>query len=153
MQEGQLRVLRAEVHSRVFPLPSVHSILAAELGKAQEAYDFFRFATRLDLDNYNRNTDEGLHLTSIAAAWMNVVYGFGGLRSDGETLSFEPSIPKGWDEFSFKIVYRGSVLEIRVDRDYATYRVLEGGPQVINAGGRVCEISDKAVRVPIAPSP
>jgi maltose phosphorylase len=133
--------------------PSVHSILAAELGKAQEAYDFFRFATRLDLDNYNRNTDEGLHLTSIAAAWMNVVYGFGGLRSDGETLSFEPSIPKGWDEFSFKIVYRGSVLEIRVDRDYATYRVLEGGPQVINAGGRVCEISDKAVRVPIAPSP
>ena len=52
--------------------------------------NFFRFATRLDLDNYNRNTDQGLHPTSIAAAWMNIVYGFGGLRSDGPVLTFNP---------------------------------------------------------------
>jgi maltose phosphorylase len=48
--------------------PSVHSILASQLKKHNEAYDFFRFATRMDLDNYNRNTHEGLHTTSIAAA-------------------------------------------------------------------------------------
>ena len=42
----------------------------------------------MDLDNYNRNTEEGLHTTSIAAAWMNIVYGFGGMRSDDEILAF-----------------------------------------------------------------
>ena len=53
--------------------PSVHSILASQLKKDDEAYDFFGFATRLDLDNYNRNTNQGIHTTSIAAAWMNIV--------------------------------------------------------------------------------
>lgn len=68
----------------------------SQLKKDDEAYDFFGFATRLDLDNYNRNTNQGIHTTSIAAAWMNIVYGFGGLRSDGEKLSVAPSIPKNW---------------------------------------------------------
>jgi maltose phosphorylase len=72
--------------------PSVHSILATQLQKHEEAYKFFGFATRMDLDNYNRNSTEGLHTTSIAAAWMNIVFGFGGMRSDGELLSFSPSI-------------------------------------------------------------
>ena len=97
--------------------PSVHSILATQLGKAEEAYDFFRFATRMDLDNYNRNSDEGIHTTSIAAAWMNIVYGFGGLRSDGEILKLNPVIPKEWEEYSFKLHYKGDILNIRVDRE------------------------------------
>ncbi len=90
--------------------PSVHSILAAELGRPEAAFEFFRFAARIDLDNYNRNTSEGIHITSIAAAWMNIVYGFGGMRSDGELLSFEPSIPSHWSRYCFQVAYRGSVL-------------------------------------------
>ena len=50
----------------------------------------------MDLDNYNRNSGEGLHTTSIAAAWMNIVYGFGGLREDGDMLKLAPSIKKKW---------------------------------------------------------
>ena len=53
--------------------PAIHSILAAELDKMDEAVRFFGYATRLDLDNYNRNTREGLHITSIAMAWANRV--------------------------------------------------------------------------------
>ena len=34
--------------------PSVHSILASQLKKHDEAYEVFKFATRMDLDNYNR---------------------------------------------------------------------------------------------------
>lgn len=97
--------------------PSVHSILASQLGKAKEAYEFFRFATRMDLDNYNRNSGEGIHTTSIAAAWMNIVYGFGGLRSDGDMLSLNPTIPKQWQEYSFKLHYQGDVLRIRVNKE------------------------------------
>ena len=69
----------------------------------KEAKKFFEFATRLDLDDYNCNTKEGIHTTSIAAAWMNIVYGFGGLRSDKEILSINPIIIDEWESYSFKI--------------------------------------------------
>lgn len=95
--------------------PSVHSILASQLKKEEEAYKFFGFATRMDLDNYNRNTGEGLHTTSIAAAWMNIVYGFGGMRSDGKELSFAPSLPKEWKSYSYKIHFKDDVLFVSVD--------------------------------------
>jgi len=90
--------------------PSVHSILAAQIGKEKEAYNFFEFATRLDLDDYNNNTNEGIHMTSIAAAWMNIVYGFLGLRSDGKYLTFNPYIPKKWKSYSLNLnVPTGSI--------------------------------------------
>ena len=112
--------------------PSVHSILASQLKKKEEAYEFFRFATRMDLDNYNRNTEEGLHTTSIAAAWMNIVYGFGGMRSDGDKLSFSPSIPVGWETFSFRIhiydkLYQNNILIIEVMQENIRVSLLEEG--------------------------
>ena len=106
--------------------PSVHSILASQLKKHKEAYQFFGFATRMDLDNYNRNTGEGLHTTSIAAAWMNIVYGFGGMRSDGPILSFTPSIPESWNSYSFRIRYQGSVIKVEVTKNETAFQVLEG---------------------------
>lgn len=106
--------------------PSVHSILASQLKKHKEAYQFFGFATRMDLDNYNRNTGEGLHTTSIAAAWMNIVYGFGGMRADGEQLSFSPSIPKNWNSYSFRIGYQESVILIEVAKTQVSFQVMEG---------------------------
>lgn len=107
--------------------PSVHSILAAQLHKPEEAFEFFRFATRMDLDNYNRNTGEGLHTTSIAAAWMNIVYGFGGLRSDGEILSLAPSIPDSWQGYKFRIVYDNEVLCVEVKKNKVMLKTLKGG--------------------------
>jgi maltose phosphorylase len=96
--------------------PSIHSIFACELGKPKEALSFFAFATRMDLDDYNRNTAEGLHMTSIAAAWMNIVYGFGGLRSDGDCLSINPQLPAVWKSYSFHILYQGNRLKVEVDK-------------------------------------
>ncbi len=62
--------------------PSLHAILAAELGKMEEAYDFLAYAARLDLDNYNRNSEQGIHSSSAAGVWASMVSGFGGLRTD-----------------------------------------------------------------------
>lgn len=100
--------------------PSVHSILAAQLGKSEEAFNFFGFATRMDLDNYNRNTHEGIHTTSIAAAWMNIIYGFGGLRSDGDTLSLRPTIPNTWESYTFKLNYCSKQTKIEVSHEAVT---------------------------------
>lgn len=106
--------------------PSVHSILANQLGKYEEAYKFFGFATRMDLDNYNRNTSEGLHTTSIAAAWMNIVYGFAGMRSDSEILSFYPTIPKQWNGYAFGIRYGGDIIKVNIKKDRVSLHTENG---------------------------
>ena len=104
----------------------MHSVLASELKKHEEALSFFGFASRLDLDDYNRNTCEGLHTTSIAAAWLNIVYGFGGVRSDGEKLVINPSIPDIWRSYSFRLNYRGSTLTVEVRKGVAAITVSDG---------------------------
>jgi maltose phosphorylase len=108
--------------------PSIHSIFASELQKHEEAFDFFGFATRMDLDNYNRNTKEGLHTTSLAGAWINIVYGFGGMRSDGEVLKFNPAIPRAWNSYSFTIVYNDVVLLVKVHKENLNFSVIGDKP-------------------------
>ncbi len=97
--------------------PSIHSIFASELGKEKEALDFFGFATRMDLDDYNRNAGEGLHTTSIAAAWMNIVYGFGGLRSDSPSVTLAPTIPSIWTAYQFKINVQNQSIGVKVTHE------------------------------------
>lgn len=116
--------------------PAIHSILAAELGKMEEAVRFFGYATRLDLDNYNRNTREGLHITSIALAWVNIVYGFAGLRSDAEVLRFAPHLPERWRELAFSVVYRGRVIRLRMTPEGTAFSLAEGQPLRVEVYGQ-----------------
>jgi maltose phosphorylase len=51
---------------------------------------------------------------------MNIVYGFGGLRSDGEVLKLAPSIPEGWTAFSFRLKHLGRTLNVRVTQREVT---------------------------------
>jgi maltose phosphorylase len=120
--------------------PSLHSIFAVELGLAREAFEFFNFATRIDLDNYNRNTAEGIHITSIAAAWMNVVYGYGGMRSDGDLLVFNPTIPEHWRSYSFRVSYRDSIVRVSVSQTEARIELISGAPVTALVRGEVREI-------------
>lgn len=129
--------------------PSIHSILASEIGKPEEAYSFFEFATRLDLDNYNRNTREGLHTTSIAAAWMNIVYGFGGMRSDGDRLSFQPSLPERWNEYSFQVMYEGVLLRILVNKTSVTLNAIHGGSTDIIVYGQSITVDASETTLPL----
>ncbi|MBQ9210061.1 MAG: family 65 glycosyl hydrolase [Clostridia bacterium] len=115
--------------------PAIHSILAAELGKIEEATGFFGFATRLDLDNYNRNTREGLHITSIAMAWANIVYGFAGLRSDGDILRFAPVLPDRWAKLTFSILYQGRVIRVTLEGEGASFQLVQGEPLKIQIYG------------------
>ncbi len=107
--------------------PSIHSILACELGKIDEALEFSQYASRLDLDDYNRNTHQGLHITSMAATWMNIVYGFGGMRTDGNKLVFKPCLPDNWKGYSFKLTYDGKIIEVTVNGDGASFKILGDG--------------------------
>ena len=94
--------------------PCVHAIIAAKLGDEERAYQFYLRTARLDLDDYNNDTQDGCHITSMAGTWMSVIEGFAGMRVKDGKLSFQPFLPKKWTSFSFNIGFRGSLLNIKV---------------------------------------
>ena len=97
--------------------PCVHSILAAKLGMKEKAYEMYLRTARLDLDDYNNDTEDGLHITSMAGTWMAVVKGFGGMRVLGEQLIFNPTLPDEWESFSFKIIFKKRLLKVSVKQE------------------------------------
>lgn len=111
--------------------PAIHSIMAAEIGDMEMAEEYMAYGSRLDLDDYNRNVHQGLHVTSMAAAWMNIVYGFGGMRSDGDMVSFRPSIPKKWHKYSFILNIKGSIIKVFIDQEKAYFSLEKGEPVII----------------------
>ncbi|MBN1864344.1 MAG: beta-phosphoglucomutase [Victivallales bacterium] len=128
--------------------PAIHSILAARLGDAGKSFEYARYASRLDLDDYNNNTWEGLHVTSMAGTWMNLVYGFGGMRSDGDLLSFDPFCPPGWEAFSFRLcIGEKGVLSVRVGREESSFMMGKGTHASIVVYGNELVVGDKEVRV------
>ena len=103
--------------------PCVHSIQAAKLDRMEQAYTFYLRTSRLDIDDYNHEVHEGLHITSMAGTWMSIVEGFGGMRVKNNTLSFTPKIPKQWHAYSFKVNFRGQILKVNVSQNDNTFEL------------------------------
>ena len=102
--------------------------------------------SRLDLDDYNHEVDEGLHITSMGGTWMSVVYGFGGLRVSDDLLSFEPVLPGNWEGLSFKIMWRGRTLNVVIKRTSVTIENLEGESMELYLLGKLVQLeSGKSV--------
>jgi maltose phosphorylase len=97
--------------------PCVHSIQAALLDRMDQAYTFYLRTSRLDLDDYNKEVEEGLHITSMAGTWMSIVEGFGGMRVKNNQLHFEPKIPKEWRGYSFKVNFRNAIVKVQVNHN------------------------------------
>ena len=106
--------------------PCVHSVQAAKLDRMDQAYTFYLRTSRLDLDDYNHEVHEGLHITSMAGTWMSIVEGFGGMRVVNNTLSFAPKIPSQWKGYSFKINFRNQVLKISVNQNETNFELNKG---------------------------
>lgn len=104
--------------------PCVHAILAAKLGDIERAYQFYLRTSRLDIDDYNNDTEDGCHITSMAGTWMSVVEGFGGMRVKDGVLSFSPLLPTEWKALSFQIGFRGALLNIRISKEGVTVKNL-----------------------------
>ncbi|UTI43083.1 glycoside hydrolase family 65 protein [Niallia sp. RD1] len=106
--------------------PCVHSILAAEIGLEEKAYEMYQRTARLDLDNYNNDTEDGLHITSMSGSWLAIVHGFAGMRSATGTLSFAPFVPKGWNSYSFTINYRNRLIQVTTTSENVKLELLSG---------------------------
>jgi maltose phosphorylase len=115
--------------------PCVHSVLAAKIGRVEKAYELYLRTARLDLDDYNHEVHEGLHITSMAGTWISVVEGFGGFRVVSGFPHFNPCLPQAWNELSFSVLYRGRHLFVRVLEGETEVRLLYGEPIVVYVHG------------------
>lgn len=122
--------------------PSIHAVLAAELGKKEKAVEFYAQTARLDLDNYNNDTEDGLHITSMSGGWLTIVQGFAGMRTSEESLSFKPFCPDNWDGYNFMIKYRSRLLHITVTKKDVKVKLSEGNPLFIELYHERIELMD-----------
>lgn len=119
--------------------PCVHSILAAEIGKEEKAVELYARTARLDLDNLNNDTNDGLHITSMAGSWLSITQGFAGMRTQAGFLSLSPFLPQAWSRYAFKFVYRARLIELSVTADKAVLTLHRGEPLTLEFKGKtVC---------------
>lgn len=123
--------------------PSVHAILAAELEMSEKAVELYARTARLDLDNYNNDTEDGLHITSMTGSWLTIVEGFAGMRTFADMLSFKPFVPADWDYYRFHINYRGRLIFIEVNQTETSLTLLSGEPLTLNLYDEVVELATK----------
>jgi maltose phosphorylase len=123
--------------------PCVHSILASKIGRIDKAYEMYLRTSRLDLDDYNHEVHEGLHITSMAGTWLSIVQGFGGMRNFDNKLSFDPKIPKNWKSYSFKIKYRGHIIKVFKNHESCKFYNESDTPVKINVSGKEITIFNR----------
>lgn len=102
--------------------PCIHAILAASLGNEEKTYEMYLRTARLDLDDYNNDTEDGCHITSMGGTWMSFVMGFGGMRVRDNRLHLNPFLPKSWRSYAFHLNFRGARLEIMMKNHELTIR-------------------------------
>jgi len=105
---------------------ATQAVIAAEVGHLELAKDYLYEASHMDIADLERNTGDGLHMASLAGAVIAMVAGFGGLREQFGKLLFKPRLPEGIDRLSFKLELRGTLLQVEVLAQEATYRVQRG---------------------------
>lgn len=103
-----------------------YAMLAADCGREEQAYGFFRRACRIDLGPDLKSSDEGIHAASLGGIWQCCVLGYAGVRLCGDRLRIAPNLPESWQSVTAKIWWRGSQLEVTATHTDVTVRVVRG---------------------------
>jgi len=125
---------------------SVHSILAAKLKDTDRAYRLYLRTARLDLDDYNKEVKDGLHITSMAGTWMSIVQGFGGMRIKNNHMLLNPIIPPAWKSYSFIVRFRNNPVKVEVMKDSVTVFNISEAIIPIEISGDVFDIKPGAIK-------
>jgi maltose phosphorylase len=106
--------------------PSIYSIIAAEVGKVDVAYDLFIRSSRIDLNNYNNDTEHGLHVTSMCGSWLSIIKGFLGLKILNNCIILNPFIPKKWISVSVRLSVLNRVLDLEINKYSININLISG---------------------------
>ena len=124
---------------------SIYSIIAADLRYEDKAVELYQRTARLDLDNYNNDTEDGLHITSMAGSWLAIVQGFAGMRVNDGVLSYKPFLPNSWTSYKFRQFFRGRIVELEVTSNQVKVRLISGEPMQMNINGQLIKLDQEEV--------
>jgi len=117
------------------------AIIAAEVGQLDLASDYLAEAALMDLHDLEHNTRDGVHIASLAGAWLAAVAGFGGMRDHDGKLSFVPRLPRRLERLTFRLLFRGRRLKVEVTKGEAVYTLLDGPPLEVTHHGEPVKLS------------
>jgi maltose phosphorylase len=133
---------------------SVHAILACELGLTEKAVEMYARTARLDLDNYNNDTDDGLHITSMTGSWLAIVEGFAQMKTSGGALAFAPFLPDNWTSYTFHVNYRERLIKVAVTEKEMSLTLLTGTTLPLSLYGQPYELTESlTVPLPVSEVP
>ena len=118
----------------------IHSIVASRIGDIEKAYELYLRTARLDLDDYNNEVSEGLHITSMAGTWLAIVEGFGGMRIIDDKILLNPLIPLNWQSYSFHARFRGVIFEVKVTKECVIVNNISQKPLRVEISGKEYQI-------------
>jgi len=130
----------------------IQAVIAAEVGQLNLAYDYLGEAARMDLDNLEHNTGDGLHIASLAGTWIALAGGFGGMRDTSGSLTFAPRLPSALTRLTFTVLWRSHRLRVDIGGTDATYTLHSGGPVELAHHGQAFTLTaEQPVTRPIPP--
>lgn len=133
--------------------PNAYGIVSAQTGDGKNAYRYFMKSASVDIESTNPAWKGGLYLGGLHTApcggtWQMIAFGFLGLFIDGDVIRFNPLLPKQWDSVSMNIVFKGEIVNIKLEKEVLTVsisgdnnsiqriRVNDNNEEVIKPGGK-----------------
>ncbi len=128
--------------------------MAAEVGHLDLAHAYLGEAAFMDLEDLEHNTRDGLHVASLAGAWIALVAGLAGMRERAGALSFAPRLPDALTRLTFAVWFRGRRLRVEVTHGAAAYWLLAGAPLELRHHGQPLSVTTaRRSSAPIPPAP
>ncbi|MER5455666.1 glycosyl hydrolase family 65 protein [Micromonospora sp. NPDC002389] len=132
------------------------AVLAADVGYPELAHSYLREAALMDLHDLNENTRDGVHMASLAGAWIALVAGFGGLRDHDGVPSFAPRLSSRLSRLAFSLQWCGMRLRVDVRPHETTYALHHAAHDAVmevrHYGTSIRVTCDESVTVPIPPA-
>jgi alpha,alpha-trehalose phosphorylase len=128
------------------------SVIAAEVGYLDLAFDYLVEAALTDLHDLHQNSSSGLHIASLAGTWLCCVAGFGGMRDHHGTISFAPRLPSRLNRMVFRLAMGTGCIEVEIDADEVTYRLVHGDKLELVHHGEIFVLNDEPVTLAIPPN-
>jgi maltose phosphorylase len=84
--------------------------------------------------------------------WASMIFGFGGMRTDGDMLAFRPTLPAQWKSYRFRVCYQSAVIEARVNGKQVEFQVISGPAVDIQVYGKSYMLDAKGITTQLEPA-
>src|SRR5438093_1243617 len=120
------------------------AIIAAEVGHLQLAHDYLGEAALMDIDDLEHNVRDGVHMGSLAGAWLAAVHGLGGMRHHGDSLGFSPRLPPRIRRLTFRVGFLGRLIKVSLNHERVTYTMMSGRALTFDHFGKPVRLTTRA---------